>query len=110
MGIYLLLFALMALSPLQIMTNAAPSITRKRALSASKNPKSFATIVTRRFWILYPLTTCLTAGSMIFLMERWSMNSAIINAGVSMLLLLSIAFTGYMISIPAYVIVKSWKR
>lgn len=108
--VYFLLVVGLAILPIYIMSNASPAITRKKALKIGGDFGKFKNILLRRFWIIHILNTFVMSAAIIFLIETWKENPAILNIIFVILFICSIALSGVLASMPAYIIVKHWKR
>ena len=108
--VYFLLVVGLVILPSYIMSNAGPAITRKKALQIGGDFGKFKNILLRRFWIIHILNTFVMSAVIIFVIETWNGNPAILNIIFIAVFICSVALSGVLVSIPAYIVVKHWKR
>ena len=108
-GLYILLVAGLIMLPLYIYSRGGPEITRTKALRLLKKDKVIFISILSNFWKLYIINTLISSTALLFTLDKWSKNSIWINLSLILVFILSIIFSGLLVSLPSYVMVKHWR-
>ncbi|MCA0978714.1 hypothetical protein LCM19_10095 [Qipengyuania flava] len=95
--------------PIYIMNLGSSSTSRKRALAVADPGKKLVSLV-RNFWIIHPACTLVASYCLTEAISGWHKNSAFITAFLVVTAFSCGLASGLIASLPAYILVKEWKK